>query len=271
MADKVTIQKGTVQETLVFPLYGRKVAHDMKPGIFSDNGEKEIMERMDYDFKNANMGTLPCYVYGVRQDFLVLEAKKFLEQYPDAIIVDIGCGLDTSYPAIDNGKCRYVNLDLPDVIELREKLIPLGEREVNLAHDALDFSWMDKIGASEGDRVFCFSGGVMFYFHPEDVQALIDAMAKKFKGGSYLFDFENEGLTARSNKMVKKSGNKGAEMYFWLNDAKNELSAYSDHIESVEILKTLPEKYNKLPFLPKLMFKVELGREMMAFAKVNFT
>ena len=270
MSEKVTIQKGTVQETLVFPLYGRSVANEKDPELFKDTEAKKIMAKMDYDFTTANMGTLPAYVYGVRQDMLVSAAKEYLEKYPDAIVVDLGCGLDTAFAYIDNGKCRLVNLDLPDVIALREKLFDLNDRESNLAHDAMDFSWMDKIGAGERDHVFIFSGGVLYYFQPEDVKTLIDAMAKRFPGGCYFYDYENEKMTARSNKMVKKSGNNGAEMFYWVNDARKEIPAYSDAIESVEIVNKLPEKYKKLPFVPRLMFNLELGKEMMAFAKVNF-
>ena len=270
MAEKVTIQKGTVQETLVFPLYGRSIANEKNPELFRDTRAKQIMEKMDYDFSSANMGTLPAYVYGVRHEMLVAAAKEYLEKYPDAVVVNLGCGLDTSFTFIDNGKCRYVNLDLPDVIALREKLFDTGERESNLAHDALDFSWMDRIGAGENDRVFIFSGGVLFYFQPSDVKALIAAMAERFPGGCFVFDFESEKMVAQSNKMVKKSGNKGAEMYFWLNDARNELPAYSGAISSVEIVNTLPEEYRKLPFIPRLMFKLELGKEMMGFAKIHF-
>ena len=270
MPEKVTIQKGTVQETLVFPLYGRSVARKMMPELFKDTEAEKIMAKMDYDFSAANMGKLPAYVYGTRQELLILGAKEYLEKYPDAIVVNLGCGLDTSFSFIDNGRCRYINLDLPDVIALREKLFDLKDRENNLAHDALDFGWMDKIGAGENDHVFIFSGGVLYYFKPEDVKALIDAMAMRFPGGCYLFDYENEKMVARSNSMVKKTGNKGAEMYYWVNNGKEEISAYSAAIESVEIINSLPKEYSKLPFVPKLMFKLELGKEMMAFAKVNF-
>ena len=270
MSEKVSIQKGTVQETLVLPLYGRSLAHRMLPEIFRDTEAEKIMAKMDYDFSTANMGKLPAYVYGTRQELLIAEVKKYLEQYPETIVVNLGCGLDTSFSFIDNGRCRYVNLDLPDVIALREKLFDLKERESNLAHDALDYAWMDKIGAGENDRAFIFSGGVLYYFHPEQVRSLIDAMAKRFPGGCYCFDYESEKMVAQSNRMVKKTGNKGAEMYYWVNDGRAEIPAYSDAIASVEIINTLPEEYKKLPLAPKLMFKLELGKEMMAFARVNF-
>ena len=60
--EKVTIQKGTVQETLAFPLYGRSVANQKYPQLFRDTEAAKIMAKMDYDFSNSNMGSIPCIV-----------------------------------------------------------------------------------------------------------------------------------------------------------------------------------------------------------------
>ena len=52
----------------------------------------------------------------------------FLEKYPQGTIVNIGCGLDTTFDRIDNGTVRWYDLDLPDVIELRRQFIGETER-----------------------------------------------------------------------------------------------------------------------------------------------
>ncbi len=125
----------------------------------------------------------------MRHEFLVTEAKHYLEKHPDAIIVNLGCGLDTSFSFIDNGRCRYINLDLPEVIEMREKLFTLRARESDLAHDAMDFSWMEKIGAVEGSHVYIIAGGFFYYFKSEEAKSLIAAMAARFKRGGLVFDY----------------------------------------------------------------------------------
>ena len=270
MKGTVTIQKGTVQETLAFPLYGRCVANQKYPQLFHDTEAAKIMARMDYDFSNSNMGNIPTIVYGIRHEALVAAARDYLKEYPDAIIVNLGCGLDTSFAFIDNGKCRFVNLDLPDVIELREKLFDLREREMNLAHSALDFSWMDKIVASEKDHVFVISGGVLFYFKPEDVKAMIDTMAWHFPEGGFVFDFENKTMAEMSNRMVKKSGNHGAEMYYWVQDAQKEIPAYSDHIKSVKVRNPMTPEYKSLPFSARAILNIEIRNGWMGFAELRF-
>ena len=83
MSEKITINRGTVQETLVFPVFGRKVANEKYPSVFRDTKARQIMEKVDYDFTKADMGNggIPCLVYGMRQEELVKAAKRFLDAY----------------------------------------------------------------------------------------------------------------------------------------------------------------------------------------------
>lgn len=100
MNNKVTISKVTHQETLFFPLYGRKIANEKYPQVFNDTQAEEIMAKTDYDFSTTKMGSILCIIYGIRQEIMVAGAKEYLKSYPDAVIVNLGCGLDTSFSAV---------------------------------------------------------------------------------------------------------------------------------------------------------------------------
>ena len=71
----------------------------------------------------------------------------------------MGCGLDQTGRACDNGMCRIYNVDMPDIIAAREELSPAGEREANIASDLNDFGWMDAVDGSKGAVFFgaCFT------------------------------------------------------------------------------------------------------------------
>ena len=47
---KYHIEKNTVQETLVIPLYGRKICTELYPNLYRDETAQKLMERIDYDF-----------------------------------------------------------------------------------------------------------------------------------------------------------------------------------------------------------------------------
>ena len=47
---KYHIEKNTVQETLVIPLYGRKMCSELYPNLYRDETALRLMEQIDYDF-----------------------------------------------------------------------------------------------------------------------------------------------------------------------------------------------------------------------------
>ena len=143
---KFHIEPNTVQETLIIPLFGRLVCSEHYPHLFSDPEAKRICDSLDYDFegKRKKMES-PAGLFGAlevaqRQYDLCYEVKEYLKDHPKASVVNLGCGLDDTFHKADNGLCRAYNIDLPEVIDIRNRLLPAGERETNLAYDLNDFS-----------------------------------------------------------------------------------------------------------------------------------
>ena len=233
------IEKNTVQETLVIPLYGRKKCSELYPRLYQDETAIRLMAQVDYDFSTLEQhagslmqrfGFLEC---AMRQKDLAWEVRDYLQAHPNTAVVNLGCGLDDTGRQCDNGRCKLYNLDFPDVIAVRNELLPAGEREENIPCDLNDTAWFDRIDAS-GGAVF-FAAGVFYYFLRGQVQTLVQAMAKAFPGGRLVFDAANRTAV----KLMLKTWIKNAEIqdvgaYFSVSDAKTELSAWSPalHISS---------------------------------------
>lgn len=226
------IEKNTVQETLVIPLYGRKVCSERYPDLYRDPEACALMDRIDYDFSAlAEKSRGVMYQFGflevaMRQTDLAWEVRDYLRTHPRAAVVNLGCGLDCTGRQCDNGTCRIYNLDFPDVIALRDELLPAGEREENIPCDLNDTAWFDRIDAG-GGAVF-FAAGVFYYFLTDRVRALVTAMEKAFPGGRLVFDAANR----RAVGLMLKTWLKTAEIrdvgaYFAVSDAVGELSAWS--------------------------------------------
>ena len=147
---KYHIEKNTVQETLVIPLYGRKVCSERFPQLFSDPEAERLCDMLDYDFagKGKKMesaaGLFGALEVAQRQYDIGCEVKSYLQSHPKAAVVNLGCGLDDTFHKCDNGTCKGYNIDLPDVIAVRNELLPAGEREKNLGFDLNDDAWMEK-------------------------------------------------------------------------------------------------------------------------------
>lgn len=233
---KYKIEKNTVQETLVIPLYARKICSELYPSLYRDETAIRLFRELDYDFsaleqKSRSLmqrfGFLEC---AMRQSDLAFEVRDYLKVHPNAAVVNLGCGLDDTGRRCDNGSCKLYNLDFPDVIAMRNTLLPPGEREENIGCDLNDPAWYDRIDAS-GGAVF-FASGVFYYFLKEQVRALVQGMAEAFPGGALVFDAANETAVG----MIQKTWLKGAKIqnvgaYFSVSDAKKELSPWDSRMQ----------------------------------------
>ena len=232
---KFKIEKNTVQETLIIPLYARKRCSELYPSLYRDETALRLIDEIDYDFSvlekksqslTRRFGFLEV---AMRQNDLAFEVRDYLKAHPGAAVVNLGCGLDSTGRVCDNGQCKIYNLDFPDVIQIRDHLLPAGEREENIPCDLNDPSWFGQIDAS-GGAVF-FASGVFYYFLNEQVRALVQGMAGAFPGGRLVFDAANE----KSLKLLLKTWLKDAKIqdvgaYFAVSDAVQELSPWSNRL-----------------------------------------
>ena len=233
---KYKIEKNTVQETLIITLYARKVCSQLYPNLYRDETAVSLINEIDYDFSEAEknsrrlMQRFGSLEVAMRQNDLAFEVKDYLKIHPNAAVVNLGCGLDNTGRACDNGSCKIYNLDFPDVIAVRNKLLPAGDREENIPCDLNNTEWFSKIDAS-GGAVF-FASGVFYYFLTEQVKTLVQGMADAFSGGKLVFDAANRTAV----KMIAKTWLKSAKIkdvgaYFAVSDAKSELSPWDSRLQ----------------------------------------
>ena len=226
------IEKNSVQETLIIPLYARKMCSELYPNLYHDASAMRLMGQIDYDFsalEKKSEGLMQRFGFlevAMRQNDLAFEVRDYLRLHPNAAVVNLGCGLDSTGRNCDNGSCKIYNLDFPDVIRVRNELLPAGEREKNIPCDLNDTAWFDKIDAS-GGAVF-FAAGVFYYFLKAQVRSLVLQMSHRFPNGVLVFDAANQ----KAVKLMLKTWIKDAEIkdvgaYFALSDAESEISAWS--------------------------------------------
>ena len=100
---KYHIEKNTVQETLVIPLYGRKMCSELYPRLFYDEAAVRLMDKVDYDFSalagksKSVMQRFGFLEVAMRQNDLAWEVRDYLRIHPNAAVVNLGCGLDGRY------------------------------------------------------------------------------------------------------------------------------------------------------------------------------
>ena len=198
MSQKIAVDLGNVQKTLFLPLWGRAFESKKENPLLVDKTALEIIEKVDYDFsvmaKNINELTRIAWI--MRSICVDEVAKAFLGKYPMATIVNLGCGLDTTFDRVDNGTLAWYDLDLPDVISLRRRFIKETERRKFISASFLERSWLNDIQVAE--NVLFIAAGVFYYFEEDEVKGFLVRLADSFPGSEILFDvFSNRRTSYR--------------------------------------------------------------------------
>jgi methyltransferase (TIGR00027 family) len=185
-----------VTETLLITLYIRAMESSRPDALVKDEKAEALVKSISdnelYDFgrmKSLLLSEENKLVIILRNREFDRQAQDFLKSHPDAVVVHIGCGLDTRFERVDNGQVEWYDLDLPDVIELRRKLI--GESSVRqhlLGCSVLENEWLDRVSV-DGKRPFLFlAEGVFMYLTEAQVKRLLLTLSDRFPGAELVFD-----------------------------------------------------------------------------------
>jgi O-methyltransferase involved in polyketide biosynthesis len=198
-----------IARTLLVPLVCRAQESNRSDAILKDPRSVELLSQIG-TWEDAMMG-----MSAMDQTFTVMRARQFdhharsfLEVHPDGLVVDIGCGLDTRFDRLDNGRMSWLGLDLPEVIELRQCYLPESDRNRVLAKSMLDHTWLEEVARLNNPTIF-LAEGVFVYFTEDQVKPLISTLAERFSGNELVFDALSRfsvWVHNRSHSVLKETG-----------------------------------------------------------------
>jgi O-methyltransferase involved in polyketide biosynthesis len=234
MMEPIKLELGAVQETLLLPLLARAVEAQWENSLLQDDKAVELVHAIDFDKHKAakqmsNAGMLGLAVRGYKMDNAI---KEYLKVFPEAKVLDIGAGLDTTFFRCDNGTVQWFDLDLPDSMEIRKKLLPIpNERVTYIEKSMFDFSWIDDIGdISKG--LFIIIPGVLPYFKKAQVKDFFVEISSRLIGAEIMFDTTSEMARFFISQRIKKAGMEKASLGWGIMDA-HEMEKWSSHIRVV--------------------------------------
>lgn len=139
------IEMTGVPETMIQTLYARAMESEREGHLIYDKKAMEIVKEMDYDFTKAKEDAMMRN--GVVARTIVLDelVQNYVTAHPNAVVINIACGLDTRFYRVDNGKLRWFNLDLPVTIEVRKKFLEETGRVSVLPYSAMDEAWAEEV------------------------------------------------------------------------------------------------------------------------------
>jgi O-methyltransferase involved in polyketide biosynthesis len=190
MPEKTFASKlNNVAETLLITLYARAVESHRSDALIKDEKAVAIVRQMDCDFSRLRLHGHDEIAVILRMRKFDLHAREFLNRNPHAVVVHIGCGLDTRFERVDNGRVEWFDLDLPEVIDLRRKLIGgEGERYHLLSGSVFNEAWLDKVRFYLQRPFLFLAEGVLPYFETAQVRSLVLSLRDHFPGAELVCD-----------------------------------------------------------------------------------
>jgi O-methyltransferase involved in polyketide biosynthesis len=197
-----TVELGDVQRTLFFPLAARARETRKKRPLLRDPKAVEIVESVDFELAPITPGPT-AFVVTLRTLIYDWWIRQFLAGHPGGTVIELGTGLNTRFERTDNGTAQWIELDLPDTIELRRRFFADTERRQMLAASLLDEDWLPVVGERPGPYFFV-ADGVLAYLREEDVTGMLARIAGRFPGAMIAFDTVTRMSMGQELKMAAK-------------------------------------------------------------------
>ena len=222
--DKIQFTKE--KETMLMTLSGRAMQSQWKDPILPDPWAEEAMRHIDYDMSNTLKGVsswgmwkdIGPTIIATRTATFDLLTKRYLADHPDAVVLHLGCGMDSRVFRVDPpASVQWFDVDYPDVIDLRRQLFLERNAAYHLIGAPLsDLGWLDEVPRDQPGLLI--AEGVLHYLGETEVKALLNALVAHFPGGQMIFDICNPFIVKRAGTNV---GGTGADYKWGLDDPQD--------------------------------------------------
>jgi O-methyltransferase involved in polyketide biosynthesis len=170
-----------------------------KNPILNDRGSINTIEKLKESFGETGSAFFKRLADNKVQNTLVVHTalrarqydkyiRSFIDKFPDAAVVNIGCGLDDRFSRVDNGKITFYDLDLPDIIDIKKQLFSPSDRYFQISQSVFEFDWMERVTS---EQVILVAEGVFMYCEEEDVRALFKNLKNQYNKAEIVFEIYN--------------------------------------------------------------------------------
>lgn len=207
MGGKVRVDLHGAPVTMLATLYARALDADAPVSILHDSWAAELVQRIDYDWAATTMTVRNAPSVTLRSAYFDGWTRQFLAAHPEAVVVHLGCGLDSRFWRTEPGPgVEWFDIDYPEVAQLREKLFPAAPANHVVAASVTDPGLFDRIPADRPTLVL--AEGLTMYLTRDDGLRLLRGVVDRFSRGEIQFDaFSRFGIATQwGNAVVRHSG-----------------------------------------------------------------
>ena len=238
-----------VNKTLYIPLYGKSFVS--KKGLFFDDKKaEEIWSAEGFTLKGKSKSKWLAYYMGIRSAVFDEWVKQVLSEVNDAVVIHIGCGMDSRVLRVGNSEHSWYDVDFPAVITERRRYYSETDGYKMISGDVRESAWLDEI--HEAKSAIVVMEGVSMYMSADELKSLIDNLSNHFEKINLLTDCYSV-LAAKLSKFKNPINDVGVTKVYGIDDPK---ILQNDKLLFVKEHAMTPQKYvDKLCGFEKFVFK----------------
>ncbi|MFT3893554.1 MAG: class I SAM-dependent methyltransferase [Anaerolineales bacterium] len=221
MPEKILHSLAGVPQTLLMTLLVRARETQRPDGAFKDEKSVEMMNCINADFSKLRMQRHDEIAVIIRMKRFDRHVRDFLARNPDGVVVHIGCGLDTRYERIGNDYVEWFDLDVPEVMDLRKKLISTQSSHYHaVTASVFDMNWFAEVERFKPRPFLFVAEGVLPYFEETQVKELFLRLSERFPGCEFVCDAHTPFVIWADNLHLAFAGVK-ARLHWKLRDPRD--------------------------------------------------
>jgi len=176
-----------IEQTAFLTLYARALDSRWGRTILGDTLAEEVVGKIDYDFAGLGVTSSVVCQSALRAKMLDDRVRAFNTEHPDAVVVDLGAGLDSGPLRVKPpATVDWYSVDLPGLTALRDELLPADERAHSVAVSLADDRWPDAIPA---DRpTFLLADGLFAFLSEPVIVSVFRRITDHFRSGELAFN-----------------------------------------------------------------------------------
>ena len=239
-----------VNKTLYIPLYGKAFV-SKKNIIIRDKRAEEIWSREGFKLKGKSKSKWLAYYLAMRASVYDEWLEKEIKLCPNAVVIHIGCGLDSRIERVSAKAARWYDIDFFEVIAERRKYYVEDNYYRMLEADMRNDRWREHIDANQ-DAIIILEG-VSMYFEPKELTSLLANLSNHFSSVKILMDCYTK-KAARLSKYKNPINDVGVTTVYGYDSPSKIVEGLG--LELISEHNMTPQKYvNQLRGAEKFMFK----------------
>lgn len=237
------ILKG-VEKTMLLPLWGRYTESKKKNGLIQDMKCIEVVESMGIDFSNIEKEQHPLsrLAWIARAWNSDHEINNLMCKDQEYTVICLGCGLDTAYFRLKRNNIHWYDMDLPNVMEIRKKLLGISESITVISESILESSSYETIEVK--GKLIVLALGILYYFTESEIKIILNNIASLSDDILMIMDYFSEKGVIVSNKMVLQN-NQETKMIWYANNPEDIVSLHP----GIQLVESYPMFHKINPYL----------------------